>query len=317
MITAQGLLHEIAGLDRQVDYSYVNRSNTNRIKIIDVQDQPDGSVRFERVSNSGTRTQGSIAHTRFVTVAQALSTRRPVQFDALFQGGGNERSVFEALLAYLPHIFVCYPDGRNGRKCLIWRPDETHQTGTMSEPIMPDELNTILATVFPDMPFNKIYFGAPGTGKSHKLQEDSSIFVRENIVRITFYPTYSFSQFVGTYKPIMVGDTIRYSYVPGPFIRSWVKAMLNPEQKHLLIIEELNRANAPAVFGDVFQLMDRLADGMSEYPISISDDLRTYLSNAGLEQDTLAIPPNLYIWATMNSADQGTRSFTTSLRHRR
>jgi len=163
---------------------------------------------------------------------------------------------------------------------------------------------------------NKIYFGAPGTGKSHKLQEDSTDFPIANIERVTFYPTYSFTQFVGTYKPIMNGAEIEYSYVPGPFIRMWMKAVKNHGQRFLLIIEELNRANAPAVFGDIFQLMDRLPDGTSEYAIAISEDLKRYFADNGIEQETLSLPPNLYIWATMNSADQGVFPLDTAFKRR-
>ncbi len=164
---------------------------------------------------------------------------------------------------------------------------------------------------------NRIFFGAPGTGKSHLLEQERTVyFDDEHTERVTFYPTYSYSQFVGTYKPIMVGENITYSYVPGPFIRSYIRAVQNPGQKYLLIVEELNRANAPAVFGDVFQLMDRLPDGTSEYPVAVSEDLMRFLSRNGIEQDTLSLPPNLYIWTTMNSADQGVFPLDTAFKRR-
>ena len=98
---------------------------------------------------------------------------------------------------------------------------------------------------------NLIYFGAPGTGKSFNLNKDKGNFDYE---RVTFHPDYSYANFVGTYKPVPEGNEITYKYVPGPFMRSLVKALRNPSKPFLLIIEEINRANVAAVFGDVFQL---------------------------------------------------------------
>ena len=123
---------------------------------------------------------------------------------------------------------------------------------------------------------NRIIFGAPGTGKSHKLEKDSAVF-GDNVERVTFHPNYSFSQFVGTYKPVQgekPGD-ITYEYVPGPFMRVYTRAVNNPGEDYLLIVEEINRANVAAVFGDVFQLLDR-KDGVSEYPIATTEDIKKY-----------------------------------------
>lgn len=148
-------------------------------------------------------------------------------------------------------------------------------------------------------PRNLIFFGAPGTGKSYqlnKLAKDS--FVRENVTRVTFYPDYTYPQFVGCFKPITrykddVGESaselesyISYEFVPGPFLETYVKAVQNPDENFLLIVEEINRANPASVFGDVFQLLDR------------------------------ALPPNMYIWATMNSADQGVFPMDTAFKRR-
>ena len=208
-----------------------------------------------------------------------------------------------------------------------------------------------------------IYFGAPGTSKSYTLNEDAKKIVNQE--RVTFYPGYSYQQFVGTYKPFMDGDKISYKFVPGPLLRLLEKALKaekaekakpqdenkedtpaaeasteNPEngkeekdtEKFLLIVEELNRAEAAAVFGDLFQLLDRNSDGSSEYPISVSEDLKQYLrretdktdeKDRGVwadvpedEQKKLYFPSNFYIWATMNSADQGVFPLDTAFKRR-
>ena len=139
------------------------------------------------------------------------------------------------------------------------------------------------------------------------------------IERVTFHPNYSYSQFVGTYKPVqdfVDEKQITYQYVPGPFIRIYSKAKKNPKKNYLLIIEEINRANVAAVFGDVFQLLDRKSDGESEYKIAVSEDIKKYLAKNGIYEDELSIPSNMYIWATMNSADQGVFPMDTAFKRR-
>ena len=161
---------------------------------------------------------------------------------------------------------------------------------------------------------NKIYFGAPGTGKSYNLNQDKYDLLEdneENYERVTFHPDYSYANFVGTYKPVPEGNSITYKYVPGPFMRILKKAINNPSEPYLLIIEEINRANVAAVFGDVFQLLDRTNEYESEYPIGASEDMKTYLN-----QDKISLPSNLFIWATMNSADQGVFPMDTAFKRR-
>lgn len=180
--------------------------------------------------------------------------------------------------------------------------------------------------------YNRILFGAPGTGKSYTIKEDSKkYFKQDNIERVTFHPNYSYSQFVGTYKPkpVTVGGTdITYEYVPGPFLRQLVKAMKSKmysknngtvPENYLLIIEEINRANVASVFGDVFQLLDRNG-GESEYSITTSEDMRVHLADKlggdKEEYKSIKLPNNFYIWATMNSADQGVFPMDTAFKRR-
>ena len=148
--------------------------------------------------------------------------------------------------------------------------------------------------VFP-FPLQTIYFGAPGTGKSHEIK---SVVKKNKSYRITFHPDTDYSSFVGTYKPISVkvplrdalGKVIRdaagnvineskihYSYVKQAFLNAYVDAWKEQEneipQPVFLVIEEINRGNCAQIFGDVFQLLDRNENGFSEYAIVPDTDL--------------------------------------------
>lgn len=152
-----------------------------------------------------------------------------------------------------------------------------------------------------------------------RLKEDEESISEEPFVeRVTFHPNYSYAQFVGTYKPIQDDadeKQIKYEYIPGPFMRVYRNAKKNPNNNFLLIIEEINRANVAAVFGDIFQLLDR-KNGISEYPVAASEDIQKYLAKYGINERKLSIPSNMYIWATMNSADQGVFPMDTAFKRR-
>lgn len=168
--------------------------------------------------------------------------------------------------------------------------------------------------------FNKIYYGAPGCGKSYKLKKNLETIDAENIIRTTFHPEYSNTDFVGQILPHVNEDkSVTYDFNPGPFTLALEKAYQTDDMVYL-VIEEINRGNASAIFGDLFQLLDReKADnenpywGQSEYPIN-SPHIQRYL---GFEDnDSIVIPTNLTILATMNSSDQNVFTLDTAFKRR-
>ena len=167
---------------------------------------------------------------------------------------------------------------------------------------------------------NTIIYGAPGAGKSTSVSER----VGENYIRTVFHPETQYSDFIGCLKPHKdSSESITYSFRKGPFIQILEKALLNPEIHYFLVIEELNRANTAAVFGEIFQLLDRDDNGNSEYPILIQDEdlydaLRETLDpeHEFIVKRQLMIPNNLSIIATMNSSDQAVFPLDTAFKRR-
>lgn len=207
-----------------------------------------------------------------------------------------------------------------------WRPDREDARGAFVDWLFELLLTIRFVTGFSsDFERNRITFGAPGTGKSHRLNADRARLLEHtngSFERVTFHPEYTYSQFVGSYKPVTdeKGD-IRYDFVPGPFMRVLVAALksgrTDTPQPHLLLIEEINRAKVAAVFGDVFQLLDRDDSGASAYEIHATEDIKKHLiSELGKATDIIRIPDNMFIWATMNSADQGVYPMDTAFKRR-
>ncbi|HCM34396.1 AAA family ATPase [Chryseobacterium sp.] len=158
---------------------------------------------------------------------------------------------------------------------------------------------------------NIIFFGAPGTGKSHEVKEIVKNVSEDNFKRVTFHPEYDYNSFVGGYKPVSVKDSdgkieIHYRFEPQVFTEMYVKAWKNQNSEYSLIIEEINRGNCAEIFGDIFQLLDRNPD----YKVSPSADLLEYLKRElgddadGIKNGKMIMPANLTLLATMNTSDQ-------------
>ena len=177
----------------------------------------------------------------------------------------------------------------------------------------------------------KILFGAPGTGKSFKIDDPEKgyglkVVDESRKFRTTFHPDYDYAQFVGAYKPKKCGDNITYSFVPQVFAKAYAEAWMQffdagntstAKNQVYLVIEEINRGNCAQIFGDVFQLLDRDSDGFSQYSIDADCDFAEWLEKeftaANLwdaykkkvgGEGKLKLPPNLNILATMNTSDQ-------------
>ena len=134
-------------------------------------------------------------------------------------------------------------------------------------------------------PIQKIIFGSPGTGKSYQIREiardkleipfDEATKMLSNTVKTVFHPEYTYADFMGKLLPLTQGNSIIYKFYPGHFLRILGMAYLGliegKKDNYLLVIDELNRGNAAAIFGTVFQLLDRESDGWSSYEVDISE----------------------------------------------
>lgn len=161
---------------------------------------------------------------------------------------------------------------------------------------------------------NIIYYGVPGCGKSYQVNKTAEEFNNDFVFRTVFHPDYTYTDFIGQIMPISKGNKILYKQNVGPFTEALCCAYSNPKEKVLLIIEEINRGNAAAIFGDIFQLLDR----ESEYKIT-NEYICSYLrsnTNNRFREYKFNIPNNLTIIATMNTSDQNVYTLDNAFRRR-
>lgn len=164
---------------------------------------------------------------------------------------------------------------------------------------------------------NILFYGVPGSGKSHSV--DKLCSDKSRMERVVFHPEYTYSDFVGQIMPQVSedGKTVEYKFVEGPFTRMLQTAYKeeNRNKMFYLVIEEINRGNAPAIFGDIFQLLDRDDMGASKYGIKNVDVAERVFGKENKLAD-VKIPNNVTILATMNTSDQNVFTLDTAFQRR-
>lgn len=200
------------------------------------------------------------------------------------------------------------------------------------------------SNILPFTPSQIIYYGVPGCGKSNMIREQLKDVPEKNKVRVVFHPEYTNAEFIGQILPKVNGH-VTYEFTPGPFTQIIKRAYLNPNEHFYLVIEEINRGNAAAIFGDTFQLLDRLkagetdslgndpanaavntfTEGWSQYFVQ-NDDVNAYIrgtensiqiGNIRFDSNTaIRLPPNLSILATMNTSDQNVFTLDNAFQRR-
>ncbi len=198
-----------------------------------------------------------------------------------------------------------------------------------------------------------IFYGVPGSGKSHeikhKLETEYEIPEQQHDVfveRTVFHPEYTNADFIGQIMPKLVQGKTDFVFKPGPFTSILKKALCDSQNRYILIIEEINRGNAAAIFGELFQLLDRIDDeskktshekelntfgkGWSEYFV-MNSEINNYIRDSDDTFDGKALdingihfsantgirlPPNLSILATMNTSDQNVFTLDNAFQRR-
>lgn len=171
---------------------------------------------------------------------------------------------------------------------------------------------------------NVLLYGVPGSGKSWTIEHE---YCKKdsNVERLVFHPDYTYSDFIGQILPNVSEDgQVSYKFTPGPFTNILSDAYSNPGKEYILIIEEINRGNAPAIFGEVFQLLDRKTEiqekdddgfplGTSEYGITNANIAKIVYNDP---KHKVRIPSNLSIIGTMNTSDQNVFTLDTAFQRR-
>ena len=292
----------------KVDIKKLIEIKDSKIEKRDFTIQELGSILFEMYSNAEDKMQVASIHIFGIKYGKNIIDKEFRAPDIIKAAGLNESYSTELQKAL--NIYRCL--NKNSYGISISDGDEPEKAEKISVVRKTGAENILL-------------YGVPGAGKSHEIKT-KYCSDEKYMERVVFHPDYMYSDFVGQILPRVEkdeagNDRLKYIFTPGPFTKMLKKAENDPENYYYLVIEELNRGNAPAIFGEIFQLLDRKDEdefpaeevGESEYGISNYEVAKEVYKD---EKHPVRIPSNMYILATMNTADQNVFTLDTAFQRR-
>lgn len=292
----------------KVDIKKLIEIKDSKIEKRDFTIQELGSILFEMYSNAEDKMQVASIHIFGIKYGKNIIDKEFRAPDIIKAAGLNESYSTELQKAL--NIYRCL--NKNSYGISISDGDEPEKAEKISGVRKTGAENILL-------------YGVPGAGKSYEIKT-KYCSDEKYMERVVFHPDYMYSDFVGQILPRVEkdeagNDRLKYIFTPGPFTKMLKKAENDPENYYYLVIEELNRGNAPAIFGEIFQLLDRKDEdefpaeevGESEYGISNYEVAKEVYKD---EKHPVRIPSNMYILATMNTADQNVFTLDTAFQRR-
>ena len=272
-------------------------------------DAYDAAYIGPELSRDPSQAISSLDTRKAIAIIRAIIDKYPELENSLSNIFGNEimNRAKGAIRMLLP-VSLNYGESKQDIVNSVKEEIDIEQEETCSESIVDEEARS--------GGVNELYYGVPGSGKSFTVER---IVKDSEYERVVFHPDYTYSDFVGQIMPRLKRNAdgtekLTYEFVPGPFTKALKAAVKNKDSMHYLVIEEINRGNAPAIFGDVFQLLDRNEDGSGKYHITNFDIGREVYD--GDENAPISIPSNLSILATMNTSDQNVFTLDTAFQRR-
>lgn len=292
----------------KVDIKKLIEIKDSKIEKRDFTIQELGSILFEMYSNAEDKMQVASIHIFGIKYGKNIIDKEFRAPDIIKAAGLNESYSTELQKAL--NVYRCL--NKNSYGISISDGDEPEKAEKISGVRKTGAENILL-------------YGVPGAGKSHEIKT-KYCSDEKYMERVVFHPDYMYSDFVGQILPRVEkdeagNDKLKYVFTPGPFTKMLKKAENDPDNYYYLVIEELNRGNAPAIFGEIFQLLDRKDEdefpaeevGESEYGISNYEVAKEVYED---EKHPVRIPSNMYILATMNTADQNVFTLDTAFQRR-